>query len=304
VPELLLFDFLLRSENFKGCLKKENEVPRVFLFGLFIWPNWELGSQSLQAIFCTHAAAIVSPRSLELKQEAKDPSMEEAKRCELKLLVEIKRTAHIRCGGHVPTGAITSCNPVEEEKVPTPVQRSACIQGMKRKDYKEVSPEPKDCGGSDYSNDRSPSSWAADGRDDNDLYIWDEVPKEKTPEGPNGGGDDDGGGDDGGDDGGDAVNDDPFGLHPMCCSACRHSIVDLYATVDECFQAMEAIRQRMEDLGRMVEDDYKFLNCNVRKLFAWLGTCEASGAIVAGSTTRSSFPLRNFVRYDGDVVCF
>jgi hypothetical protein len=46
LPELLLFDFLLRSENFKGSLNKENEVPRVFLFGLFIWPNWELGNQS------------------------------------------------------------------------------------------------------------------------------------------------------------------------------------------------------------------------------------------------------------------
>jgi hypothetical protein len=65
-----------------------------------------------------------------------------------------------------------------------------------------VSPKPKDYGGSDYSDDRSPSSWAAAGRDDNDLYIWDEVPKEMTPEGPNGGGDnsgdDNGGGDDGG----------------------------------------------------------------------------------------------------------
>jgi hypothetical protein len=27
-------------------------------------------------------------------------------------------------------------------------------------------------------------------------------------------------------------------LHPMCCAACRHSISDLYATVDECFQSM------------------------------------------------------------------
>jgi hypothetical protein len=42
---------------------------------------------------------------------------------------------------------------------------------MKRKDYKEVSLEPKDYGGSDYSDDRSPSSWAAAGRDDNDLYM-------------------------------------------------------------------------------------------------------------------------------------
>jgi hypothetical protein len=47
-----------------GSLKKENEVPRVFLFELFIWPNWELENQSLQAIFCTHTSAIVSPRSL------------------------------------------------------------------------------------------------------------------------------------------------------------------------------------------------------------------------------------------------
>jgi hypothetical protein len=119
--ELLLFDFLLRLEKFKGSLKKENEVPRVFLFRLFIWPNWELRNQSLQAIFCTNAAAIVPPRCLELKQEAKEPSMEEAKRCELKLPVEIKRTTRIRCGGRVPTGAIASHKPVEGEKVPTPV---------------------------------------------------------------------------------------------------------------------------------------------------------------------------------------
>jgi hypothetical protein len=81
--------------------------------------------------------------------------MEEAKRCELKLPVEIKRTARIRCGGRVPTGAIASRNPVKEEKISTPVRRLACIRGMKRKDYKEVSPEPKDYGVSDYSDDRS-----------------------------------------------------------------------------------------------------------------------------------------------------
>jgi hypothetical protein len=174
---------------------------------------------------------------------------------------------------------------------------------MKRKDYKEVSPEPKDYGGSDYSDDRSPSSWAAAERDDNDLYIWDEVAKEKTPEGPNGGdngGDDNGGGDDDGDDG----NDDPFRLHPMCCGACRHSIADLYASVDECLQAMEAMRQRLEDLERIVEDDYKFLNRNVRKLFGMVGNMRGKWCNSAGSTTRSSFPLRNFVRYDADVICF
>jgi hypothetical protein len=201
--------------------------------------------------------------------------MEEAMRCELKLSVEIKRTARIRCGGRVPTGAIASRNPVKKENIPTPVQRSARIRDMKRRDYKEESPEPKDYGDSDYSDDRTLSSWAAAGRDDNDLYIWDEVPKEKTPEGPNDGGNDggdnNGDGNDGGDDGGDPGNDDPFRLHPMCCAAFRHSISDLYATVDECFQAMEVMRQRMEDLERVVEDNYKFLNRNVRKLFGMVG---------------------------------
>jgi hypothetical protein len=53
---------------------------------------------------------------------------------------------------------------------------------------------------------------------------------------------------------------------------------------------MEAMRQRMEDLEHVVEDDYKFLNRNVRKLFGMVGNMKASGAIVAGSTTRFSFP--------------
>jgi hypothetical protein len=67
-------------------------------------------------------------------------------------------------------------------------------------------------------------------------------PLEEMTEGPNGG---DGGGDDnggGGDDGGDNGDDNPFGLHPMCCRACRQSITDLYASVDECLQAMEAMK--------------------------------------------------------------
>jgi hypothetical protein len=161
--------------------------------------------------------------------------MEEAMRCELKL--PVKRTARIHCGGRVPTGALASRNPVEGD-------------------------------------DRSPSSWAAAGRDDDD---YDEQPKERTPEGPNGDGndgnegDDNGGGDDDGDNGGDYGDDDPFGLHPMCCRACRQSIVDLYTSADECLQAMEAMKQRMEDLERVVEDDYKFLNRNVRKLFGMVG---------------------------------
>jgi hypothetical protein len=143
---------------------------------------------------------------------------------------------------------------------------------MNRKAYKEVSPKPKDYGDCYYSDDRSSSSWAAAGRDDNDLYIWEEVPKEKTPEGPNDDGNDDGGDDNGdGDNGGDPGDDDPFGMHPMCCAACHHSILELYTSVDECFWAMEALRQRVEDLERVVEDDYKFLNRKVRKLFGMVG---------------------------------
>jgi hypothetical protein len=46
----------------------------------------------------------------------------------------------------------------------------------------------------------------------------------------------------------------------------------------------------MEDLERVVEDDYKFLNRNMRKLFGMVGKWRASGAIVAGSTIRFSFP--------------
>jgi hypothetical protein len=59
----------------------------------------------------------------------------------------------------------------------------------------------------------------AAGRDDNDLYIWEEVPKEKTPEVPNSGGDDNCDGDDCGDNGRDPGDGNPFGMHPMCCAA-------------------------------------------------------------------------------------
>jgi hypothetical protein len=148
--------------------------------------------------------------------------------------MEIKRS--------VPTGAIASRHHVKEERVSTPVRRSERIRGMKRKDYKEVLPEPKDYGGSDYSDDRSPSSWAGAGREDNDLYYWEEVPKEKTLEGPNGGGNPNGDDDNRDDDDGDPGDVDPFRMHPLCCAACRHSITELYASVDEDFQAREAMR--------------------------------------------------------------
>jgi hypothetical protein len=108
------------------------------------------------------------------------------------------------------------------------------------------------------------------------LYICEEVPKEKTPEGPNGGGNDDSGddnddGDDSDDDSGDPGDDDPFGMHQMCCAACHHSISELYA-----------MRQRMEDLERVVKDDYKFLNRNVRKLFGMVGNMKGKWCNICG----------------------
>jgi hypothetical protein len=139
---------------------------------------------------------------------------------------------------------------------------------MKRKNYKEKTPEPKDYGGSDYSDDHNPSLWAAAGRDDNDLYYWEEVTKEPTPKVPM------------------VVSilmavatettvatrrRQSVWRAPMCCAACRHAISDLFASVDECFQAMEAMRQRMEDLECIVDDDYKFFNWNVGKLIGMVG---------------------------------
>jgi hypothetical protein len=223
---------------------------------------------------------MASPRSEEVKLGVENPmEPEEVRWCELKPKLEIKRTACIRCGDCVPTRQIASHRHIKEERIATPVWRSERLRGMKRKNYKEKTLEPKDYGDSDFSDDRSPSSWAAVEKDDNDLYYWEEVPKEPTPEGPNGGGDPDGDIDD--NHNGDPSDDDPFGEHPMCCAACFHTISDLFTSVDECFQAMEAMQQRMEDLECVVDDDYKFLNRNVRNLFGmvanikknWCSSC-------------------------------
>jgi hypothetical protein len=89
---------------------------------------------------------MTSPRSVEIKLGVVEPLKPE----------EVKRASHFH---------------VKEERVSTPIRRSEHIRGMKRKDYKEVPSEPKYYGGSDYSDDRSPSSWVATGREDNDLYF-------------------------------------------------------------------------------------------------------------------------------------
>jgi hypothetical protein len=71
---------------------------------------------------------MTSPRSVEIKLGTEKPSKpEEAKRCKLKLPMEINMTAHIRCGGRVPTEAIASRYHVKEERVSTPVRRSEHI---------------------------------------------------------------------------------------------------------------------------------------------------------------------------------
>jgi hypothetical protein len=149
---------------------------------------------------------MASPRSEEVKLGVEKPmEPEEVRRCELKPKLEIKRNAHICCRGRVPTGQIASRHHIKEERIAAPIRRSERLRGMKRKNYKEKTPEPKDYGDSDFFDDRSPSSWAAAGRDDNDLYYWEEVPKEPTLEGSSGGGNPDDSGD------------DPFGEHPDQC---------------------------------------------------------------------------------------
>jgi hypothetical protein len=70
---------------------------------------------------------MTSPTSVEMKLGAKEPLAGEAKRCELKLPMEIKRTARISSRGCVPTEAITSRYHVKDEKVSTLVRRSERI---------------------------------------------------------------------------------------------------------------------------------------------------------------------------------
>jgi hypothetical protein len=80
---------------------------------------------------------MASPRSEEVKlgvEKLMEP--EEVRRCELKPKRVIKRTARIRCGGCVPSGQITRCYHIKEERIATPVRRSERLRGMKRKNYK------------------------------------------------------------------------------------------------------------------------------------------------------------------------
>jgi hypothetical protein len=117
---------------------------RAFLLRLFKGTRLQLKNPSQLTSFCPQVAAMTSQRSKGIKLGAeKLLKSEEAKRCELKPTMEIMRTTSMWCGGRVPTGSIASRHHVKEE-VSTPVRRSERLWGMKRKDNKEDSPEPKD----------------------------------------------------------------------------------------------------------------------------------------------------------------
>jgi hypothetical protein len=139
---------------------------------------------------------------------------------------------------------------------------------MKRKDYKEVSPEPKGYGGATIpmivarAHGRPPEGKTMI------CIIGKRCPRRKLPKAPTAAAMM-------------ATTAAPSTAETLamktlsgcirCVAACRHSISELYASVDECFQAMEAMRQRMADLERVVEDGYKLLNRNVQKLFSMVG---------------------------------
>ena len=128
-------------------------------------------------------STMTSPRSDKGKEELKKietpfaflfPASEASKKCKLKDVV--KRMARIQTGVKAPRGPIASHHPHQDA---TPLRRSTRLLGMKRKDYREKTPEPQDIyGDSDYSDDRSAASWG-NGKDDNDLYYWEEFPREE-----------------------------------------------------------------------------------------------------------------------------
>jgi hypothetical protein len=86
----------------------------VFLFRLFNWLRWELGNPSQLASFCIHAAAMTSPKSVELKLGSKEPSTEEVKRCELKLPIETRGP---------PASVVEGVSRPEQSHLATPSRR-------------------------------------------------------------------------------------------------------------------------------------------------------------------------------------
>jgi hypothetical protein len=129
---------------------------------------------------------------------------------------------------------------------------------MKRKDYKEVSPEPKDYGGVTIpmivarARGRPPEGMTMT------CIIGKRCPRRRLPKAPT------------------ATTTTTTAtmtvetLEMTTLSRCIRYVVQLAVTPSRSsthlsmnVQAMEAMRQRMEDLEHVVEDDYKFLNRNV-----------------------------------------
>ena len=150
------------------------------------------------------------------------------------------------------------------------------LLGVKRKNYIEHTPEPKDyAGDSDWESYMSPGSWGATGRDyDDDWPGWAE--EERREE------DDPSGGDSGKEkkkDDDEPEDDSPnrSGHHFGCCVKCHNEIADLHATIDRCHDRIVAMDRRMDDIESLVERDYNFLVRNIRKLFGMVGDLQKQG---------------------------
>jgi hypothetical protein len=76
---LLLFDFLLWSENFKGSLKKENEVLRVFSLRTIYLAELGARESTPPSNILHPCSSHCAPKELRVEaQGAKKPLMEEA----------------------------------------------------------------------------------------------------------------------------------------------------------------------------------------------------------------------------------
>ena len=179
-------------------------------------------------------------------------------------------------GGRTPRGKIAERNPIiiisdgEEPKIEARQvivlpRHSSRLLGVKRKDYNEKTPEPKDYGGdSDWEDDRSPASWGATGRDDDDDYAWEvyhgkREEEERQERQENQVQDDDGG--------------DPSNQEhgQGCCPLCRERIDELFIGLNACRKSINGINRKIDDMEWQAEEDYKFLNRNVRRLFGMVG---------------------------------
>jgi hypothetical protein len=97
--------------------------------------------------------------------------MEEAKQCELKLPVEIQEDHPHPLRRACPDRSYCISQPHQGGEGPYSRLKVGTHPRHEAEGLQEGVTRPKDYVGSDYSDDRRPSSWATAGRDDNDLYI-------------------------------------------------------------------------------------------------------------------------------------